>query len=124
MLRARPWLLLLALAAFACSRTRGNDEVYPADAAALRCVEACDDGLFCNGVESCDPDAGVCVAGEAQPCDDDDECTIEDVLVRQTLSALCDSGCGGARQCTPSNPPSLNSSFRSQHGAQLPSAPS
>jgi hypothetical protein len=28
---------------------------------------ACDDGLFCNGVESCDPQAG-CVAG-APPCD-------------------------------------------------------
>lgn len=39
---------------------------------------ACDDGLFCNGVERCDPAAGGCVpALTRQTCNDDDVCTID-----------------------------------------------
>ena len=35
----------------------------------------CDDGLFCNGVESCE--AGSCVSGDTILCDDGIECTID-----------------------------------------------
>src|SRR5687768_2611190 len=43
---------------------------------------ACDDGLFCNGVETCDPgspsaDARGCVADDAFDCDDDVVCTVD-----------------------------------------------
>jgi len=37
---------------------------------------SCDDGIFCNGVEQCDPGSG-CVAGERQTCNDSDVCTID-----------------------------------------------
>ncbi|HHH29610.1 MAG TPA: hypothetical protein ENK57_14865, partial [Polyangiaceae bacterium] len=37
---------------------------------------SCDDGVFCNGVEQCDPRDG-CVAGERETCNDDDVCTID-----------------------------------------------
>lgn len=36
----------------------------------------CDDGVFCNGVETCDPRQG-CVAGARTTCDDDDVCTLD-----------------------------------------------
>lgn len=36
----------------------------------------CDDGVFCNGVEQCDPVDG-CTAGPRETCSDDDVCTID-----------------------------------------------
>lgn len=36
----------------------------------------CDDGVFCNGLESCDPVQG-CIAAERGGCDDSDPCTID-----------------------------------------------
>lgn len=39
---------------------------------------ACDDGVFCNGVERCDVEAGGCVPAEMrETCNDDDVCTID-----------------------------------------------
>ncbi|MCA9609666.1 MAG: putative metal-binding motif-containing protein [Myxococcales bacterium] len=37
---------------------------------------SCDDGIFCNGVEQCDPIEG-CVPGERETCNDDNVCTID-----------------------------------------------
>ncbi|MAQ16714.1 MAG: hypothetical protein CMN30_18215 [Sandaracinus sp.] len=36
----------------------------------------CDDGIFCNGSELCDPTLG-CVPGTPETCNDDDVCTID-----------------------------------------------
>lgn len=36
----------------------------------------CDDGVFCNGFEVCDPTRG-CIAGPRQTCDDGDVCTVD-----------------------------------------------
>ncbi len=36
----------------------------------------CDDGIFCNGVEQCDPRMG-CVPGDRQTCNDGNVCTID-----------------------------------------------
>lgn len=36
----------------------------------------CDDGVFCNGVEQCDPGQG-CVPGPRRTCNDDEVCTID-----------------------------------------------
>ncbi len=36
----------------------------------------CDDHVFCNGAEICDPRRG-CVAGPRETCDDDDVCTVD-----------------------------------------------
>ena len=43
---------------------------------AVLCISdaKCDDGLFCNGAETCN--AGTCQAG-SDPCFDGDECTID-----------------------------------------------
>lgn len=63
--------------------------------------DACDDGLFCNGVESCDPDTG-CAAGEdpcpGQLCDE-----TNDRCVECLGHAACDDGlfCNGAESCDP-----------------------
>ncbi len=35
---------------------------------------ACEEGLFCTGSDTCDG-AGVCLAGSADPCEDNDVCT-------------------------------------------------
>jgi hypothetical protein len=37
----------------------------------------CDDGVFCNGAESCDPESMRCQAGPAPACDDGDPCTAD-----------------------------------------------
>lgn len=39
-------------------------------------LAVCDDGVFCNGVEQCDPVRG-CIPGPPESCNDDDVCTID-----------------------------------------------
>ncbi len=60
----------------------------------------CDDGVFCNGGETCD--AGVCAAGSA-PCPETWTCDEgADVCVPEcTVDADCDDGafCNGAESC-------------------------
>jgi len=70
------------------------------------CSTPCDDGLFCNGVESCVN--GQCVAGSS-PCDDGVGCTVDgcdeqtDTCASAPNDALCDDGvaCDGAETCDP-----------------------
>jgi hypothetical protein len=66
----------------------------------------CDDGLFCNGAETCA--AGACVAGTPVECDDGVDCTVDACseatrACQQTPDdALCDNGlfCDGAETCS------------------------
>lgn len=66
----------------------------------------CDDGLFCNGTETCDAPTG-CVLGAAPTTDDGVGCTIDecdemlDVITHTTSHALCDDGdyCNGVETC-------------------------
>ena len=65
----------------------------------------CDDGVWCNGVETCDPTVG-CVSGPA-PCDDGVVCTVDGCVEgSQSCSntpddSICDNGqwCDGAETC-------------------------
>ena len=67
---------------------------------------ACDDGLFCNGAEGCDPGTG-CTAGTAPECDDGVGCTVDacdenaDACGHATDDAACDNGlfCDGTETC-------------------------
>lgn len=67
---------------------------------------ACDDGLFCDGVETCDVELG-CLSGEPVTCDDSVDCTVDtcDEATRachfETSDALCDNGlyCDGVETC-------------------------
>jgi hypothetical protein len=66
-------------------------------------VEECDDGVYCNGIESCY--AGECVAGSAVSCDDLVECT-EDVCEEGGGTYFCnhianDSKCSPNEVCAP-----------------------
>ena len=68
----------------------------------------CDDGLFCNGAETCN--AGTCQAGTAPSCDDGISCTADscnestDSCDNVTNDSLCDNGlwCDGAETCSAS----------------------
>lgn len=72
---------------------------------------ACDDGVFCNGEESCDPLVGDpqtgCVSNAGSPCDDGVACTSDscDEMNAQCshteVDPSCDNGitCDGAEQC-------------------------
>ena len=78
-------------------------------------VETCDDGLFCNGQETCDPDLfddddivkGLCVDGEAPVCDNGLFCDGEEYCDETTDSCedgeapICDNGlfCDGEEYC-------------------------
>ncbi|MFO0685431.1 MAG: putative metal-binding motif-containing protein [Sandaracinus sp.] len=53
----------------------GSDGGPPIDAPECSTATDCDDGLFCNGAESCT--AGRCVAGAPQRCDDGISCTVD-----------------------------------------------
>jgi hypothetical protein len=57
----------------------------------------CDDGLFCNGAETCDTSTGACVPGTAPDCDDgnvctDDSCDPPTGCVHVNNTAPCDDG--------------------------------
>jgi hypothetical protein len=66
----------------------------------------CTDGLFCNGVETCDALLG-CEAGTAPSLDDGVGCTVgscdeaTDTVVQTPTDSLCDNGlfCDGAETC-------------------------
>ena len=71
----------------------GNPCTVDACDPARGCVQTpktCEDGNACNGVSTCDPASGACVAGTAPDCDDHDECTDDDRCV----------GVGTGSQCT------------------------
>lgn len=61
--------------------------------------DACDDGLFCNGQESCDAEAG-CMAGD-DPCPNSQCRESDDRCVGCVSNAECDDGvyCNGYEQC-------------------------
>ena len=69
--------------------------------------DECDDGLFCNGAETCDLDSNVCTAGEAPDCDDGIDCTADtcDEVTRSCEHTsnhdVCDNGafCDGEEFC-------------------------
>jgi endonuclease/exonuclease/phosphatase family metal-dependent hydrolase len=74
----------------------------------------CDDGLYCTGVETCDPqhpeaDAQGCVSGTPVDCDDLVSCTedacneVSASCTHDVLDSLCDDGlyCNGIESCDP-----------------------
>lgn len=76
----------------------------PADCACVADAD-CDDGAFCNGVESCS--GGACQAGAPVNCDDGVACTIDtcdeaaDACDHEALDLACDDGafCNGEEWC-------------------------
>jgi subtilisin-like proprotein convertase family protein len=66
----------------------------------------CQDGLFCNGAEVCDPESG-CQIGSPVDIDDGIDCTIDfcdedaDQVVHDPDDAICDDGlfCTGVNEC-------------------------
>jgi len=68
---------------------------------------ACDDGAFCNGVESCDAVAGCQDGQPPVPDEDAVDCTVAecdeaaDTFVQRAVDAACDDGtfCNGAESC-------------------------
>ena len=68
----------------------------------------CDNGLFCDGSETCDPVLD-CQAGAPPPIDDGVACTVDscdevaDVVVNAPSDGLCDNGlfCDGSETCDP-----------------------
>jgi hypothetical protein len=61
---------------------------------------ACDDGLFCNGIEHCDAN-GDCTPGMPLDCDDGVACTVDscDEATRACVHKADDSTCGDGRFC-------------------------
>ncbi|MGB0715615.1 MAG: cohesin domain-containing protein, partial [Phycisphaerae bacterium] len=69
---------------------------------------ACDNGIFCDGAETCDADLG-CQAGSVPTCDDQIACTVDtcspntDACLHVPVSELCKDGifCNGVEVCDP-----------------------
>jgi hypothetical protein len=88
------WSVAVA-AAYGCSGTNltgdaGDVPVNPAETIGTPCLEAatCDDGEPCNGVETCSPETGRCVAGLAPP--DFTQCTTADGRFASCVDGRCD----------------------------------
>jgi hypothetical protein len=88
-----------------------DDLVFAVETGGPECtIDAdCDDGLFCNGAETCS--VGVCQTGTAPSCSDSVSCTVDscnegtDSCDNVPNDALCDNGlfCDGAETCDPVN---------------------
>jgi len=71
----------------------------------------CDDGVFCNGAETCDVANGTCRQGAPVDCDDDVACTLDtcdavsDTCVNTPDDVSCDDGnvCNGIETCDPAS---------------------
>lgn len=73
----------------------------------------CDDGLYCNGQETCDSSSGVavCKSGDPPKCDDSVSCTddacdkVNDTCTNTPNDGNCDDGlyCNGTETCSPTN---------------------
>ncbi len=82
-----------------CDENGDRCEHYPRDS-------ACDDGLFCDGVESCDLLQG-CLPGTTIDCNDGIACTqdicneSEDICEHSARDSACDDGlfCNGSESC-------------------------
>ncbi len=67
-----------------------------AEGACTATPKLCSDGLFCNGLETCDAETGDCLVGEALPLDDEVACTVDtcdedkDEVVHVPEALLCD----------------------------------
>ena len=91
----------LSCTADSCDEGAGGCAFLPDDA-------ACDDGLFCTGLESCDALLG-CQAGAPVTCDDGLACTVDECdegaggCAFLPGDAACDDGlhCTGAESCDP-----------------------
>ncbi len=78
----------------------------------MRCTgdATCDDGVFCNGAETCDTASGDCLPGTPPSCADDASCTtdrcdaVTDACVHQPDHTACadDIGCS-ADACDPTS---------------------
>ncbi|MBK8939605.1 MAG: hypothetical protein IPM79_18795 [Polyangiaceae bacterium] len=85
----------------ACSEVAGGCVYTPNNA-------SCNDGLFCNGVETCSVNQG-CVPGTAPSCNDGVGCTSDScsnalaACVNAPNNADCDDGvfCNGTESCNP-----------------------
>jgi streptogramin lyase len=84
-----------------CTIDQCNEEMRRCESIPER--RLCDDGVFCNGAERCDPSAGGCVEGTAPSCDDGDACTVDvcDPRMDRCRSTIVDAdGDGdGAASC-------------------------
>lgn len=103
----------------ACVCRQGFEENDQGECVAVECTEDadCNDGLACNGIETCDTEQNKCVAGEPIECDADRTCTEpegrcechrffndidgECVPFECTEDSECDDGiiCNGAEAC-------------------------
>jgi len=81
-----------------------TDDTCDALGACIHTVKNCDDGLYCNGIETCNPSTGVCLSGTPVDCDDSDPCTIDacdNTVSSCTAELKCDDHnvCNGLEGC-------------------------
>lgn len=64
----------------------------------------CSNGIFCDGVERCDPSSG-CVPGDSPSCDDGIDCTIDscDFIADECINIPDDSQCPSGEFCSASS---------------------
>jgi hypothetical protein len=65
-------------------------------------AKVCSDGQFCNGLETCKPDTGECLAGIAPVLDDKVDCTVDscDEVNDKVVNAADDLLCADQNPCT------------------------
>ncbi len=92
------------------ARADGSRDASPRDGARADggCLadSDCDDGLFCNGLETCNVATGSCIAGSPPCIGISDRCNeATDRCVQCTLDEHCDDGlfCNGQERCDPSS---------------------
>jgi len=89
----------------------------------LRCdtgvAVICDDGMPCNGLESCNSDSGECQSGDAIVCDDGNPCN----GIESCLPESGDCHAGTPAPCSDSNPCNGEESCNTDTGECIPGEP-
>ena len=88
-----------------------DDLVFAVGTASCTSDAQCDNGLFCDGAETCNLGTGVCESGTAPNCDDGVGCTVDscnegtDSCDNAPNDTVCDNGlfCDGAETCNPAS---------------------
>ncbi len=116
----RKWIIAdwrIAMLGFLLASGQASAQIATKDGSQCTVDADCDNGLFCDGAETCNTETGSCSAGTAPDCDDGVSCTIDacSEAIDSCRHAPNDAACGDGLFCNGTE--TCDSSLGCQEGA-------